>query len=299
MTDPGSPAAEEDGSFSASKVLVGGILAAGFCILVLLMMSAQMRSFMQFRVMPSSARNGHFSRLVHQDLGDVYLVGTTHLRHYSSSSYGLRHLDALLQNAGADVVFVEARQEEVARGFYGDGPVEMPYIALRAKELQLQVRGYDWWVEKTSEAKATGKTREQHMLDRLLAGLRETSPTHRKALVFIGYASFDRLRSRLQEQGFETGALDDDTKDKWFTPTAAEDAFRFPAGMADAVQRRVSLLEERQKTAIDLKWKKDLERVIQRRKELLKHVQGVGERAAPTTPPTPAPPQGTPDEAAP
>ena len=58
--------------------------------------------------------------------------------------------------------------------------------------------------------------------------------------------------------------------------------------MSNAIERRLELLGERQEKALDLKWKKDLERVIQRRQELLKHVKSVGERAMPKAPKTAA-----------
>ncbi|MCP4498399.1 MAG: hypothetical protein GY822_00330 [Deltaproteobacteria bacterium] len=270
-----APAFAKQPSISLKRVFVGGVATVIVCVVLLLLLSMQMRSFLMYRVAPEAARNHNFIRLHHEAHGEVLLLGTTHMRHFTSTDFGLQHLEAILENTKPSQAFVEMQQEEVERGFYGDGPVEMPFIALRSIELGIAVKGFDWWMEKKSDANRTGKKRGEHMFDRL----RLTLPKEGRSLVFLGYAQVADLKKRLLGIGFVEKTFTDDEKNTFFA--FESHALVFPHGMKEVVRERVVLLKKRAEATQSLKWRNDLQRVIDRRTELLNYIDLKGERMKP------------------
>ena len=202
--------------FSAIGALMGVILIATA-------LQKELRDTVLYAVAPSHARNLNF---VHFKKGqvDVYVLGTIHGRHLSTDDFSLNHLRAVLSHLRPDSVLLEMRPEEIAKGRWGDGPVETPFVALTAKAMGIRIDGIDW---------RNDDARDDHIFQNLIAGL----PVHGSVLVLIGYSHVPEQAERLARHGFEECEFPPKAKAKLFVlPT---EPFHFPAGMKRAIQQRI------------------------------------------------------------
>jgi len=103
---------------------LGGLVFL-LAVLSVPLLSSEIRSFLVFQIAPGYARDGHFLRLTGHGQ-TVYLLGTIHGNHLRSEAYSLWHIQAVVQNLKPDLLLVESRPEELAKGNWGDGPIEMP-----------------------------------------------------------------------------------------------------------------------------------------------------------------------------
>lgn len=78
---------------------------------------------------------------------EVMVVGTEHRGHLLQPGYPLSWLETLLRSWKPDLLLVEIRPEALAAGHLEDGPLEMSYVTLVARELGIPVVGIDWYRE--------------------------------------------------------------------------------------------------------------------------------------------------------
>lgn len=88
----------------------------------------EVRDLALVTIAPSYARDANFVRFSKGPV-EVFVLGTIHGRHLTTPAYSLAHLLAVVANMAPDLLLVESRPEELARGRWGDGPIEMPFAA--------------------------------------------------------------------------------------------------------------------------------------------------------------------------
>lgn len=121
------------------------------------------------------------------DAAEVVVVGTEHRGHIVKPGYPMHHLEALLRAYHPELVLVEIRPEQLAAGRLEDGPLEMSYMAIVARELRIPVEGIDWFRDSDLSAPALPNDAEgEREYERDFAGQAER---------FDSYASFEELNS--------------------------------------------------------------------------------------------------------
>ncbi len=215
-------------------------------LLVLLLVAAasvrEVRDLVLYTVAPATARDANFVRYS-KGPAAVLLLGTIHGRHLTTPAFGLGHLRAVLANAAPAVLLVEARPAELARGRWGDGPLEMPFAALWGRALGLRVDGIDGWSPELQGARRTDDTRD----DQLFQNLLERLPADGEALVLVGFSHVPELAGRLEAAGFVEGGLPDERKAALFAGALAPPPW--PPGLAEALRQRIADAEAEAITA--------------------------------------------------
>ena len=77
----------------------------------------------------------------------VAVVATLHAAHLHVAGYPVALLGEVMRAARPDLVLVEIRPEPFAAGHLEDGPFEMTYATLVARERGIAVEPIDWWQE--------------------------------------------------------------------------------------------------------------------------------------------------------
>lgn len=260
-----------EGYKRAFKRLAIGLGLVGLVAVVALALLPELRNYVLYRIAPGYARDANFVRLQKGPV-DVYLLGTIHGRHLTTEEYSLAHLKAAITRLEPDFVLVEARPEEIARGRWGDGPIEMPFSALTARAAGITVDGIDWWQLSETEGRSTDDERD----DRIYEHLKSKLPVKGVVLVLIGFSHIPELVDRLEDDGFEESDFD---KTQLFE--LVDEPFAYPAGMSAAISQRIADAEAeadsegRSKGAAD-----QLRALAADRKRFLKEVQSIGEYPA-------------------
>lgn len=222
-----------------AKTLAAVIALLAFGVLSM----GEVRSFLLYEVAPQRARDANFIKLTRGPL-EVFVLGTIHGKHLSTPDFSLAHLGAAIEALKPDVLLVEARPEELARGRFGDGPIEMPYATLFARARSIPVEGIDWWQPQGS-LRRTDDNRD----DRIFELLKERLPPSGTVLVLIGYSHVPEQRDRLQAEGFLPGVFTDDDKRRVFE--LGPEPFTFPPGMGEAIRQRIEDAEEAARSSPD------------------------------------------------
>jgi len=251
------------------RVLAEALAALALLAVAALVAWPELRSAALFVVAPRVARDASTVRLARGDV-QVTLIGTIHGRHLSTPEYGLAHLKAALVHLKPALVLVEARPDEVARGRWGDGPIEMPFVALWARALSLPVDGIDWWTPRGPGGRRTDDERD----DRIFRNLQGRLPAAGAVLVTVGYSHVPEQVARLIAAGFVTVPLDDADKQALFTPL--DEPFAYPAGMAAAIRQRIADCEAQAATA-EASFADDLRDVAAARRAYLDVIERTGE----------------------
>jgi hypothetical protein len=194
------------------------------------LLSSEIRCFLLFGLAPEYARDAHFLRLQGNEQ-EVYLLGTIHQGHQKSDAYSFWHLEAVIDHLHPDLVLVESRPEELARGNWADRPIEMPFASLTARSLGLEVGGIDWWQKAGSRPGTSSPQREQRMFDNVLQQL----PGHRTVLILVGYSHVAELRERLEGAGYASARFERSEKQALFSTSGRQRAF--PPGMTRYLQQ--------------------------------------------------------------
>jgi hypothetical protein len=209
--------------FATLLVVVGGALV----------WSRELRDTLLYEIAPRYARDANFVRLA-RGPESVYILGTIHGRHLSTSEYSLAHLKAVIAHLRADLLLVEARPRELAQGRWGDGPIEMPYAALTARSRGLRVDGIDWW---DSGAPARARRTDDVRDDKIFHNMMERLPGRGTALVLVGYSHVPELAARLASAGFAEQPITAEQKSRLFA--LLDEPFAYPPGMSAAIRRRI------------------------------------------------------------
>jgi hypothetical protein len=260
---PDRPARRWPRRLALASALVLIVVVTGLALLPELRLAALLA------VSPRTGRDACVVRLQQRGV-TVTLLGTLHGGHLDTPAYGLPHLKAALVHLAPDRVLVEQRPDELARGRWGDGPLEMPFVALWARHLALAVDGIDWWRPRGDTARRTDAERD----DRLFQNLVERLPPAGTALVVVGFSHVPELAERLTAAGFVPVAMTSEAKAALFEPDPGPLAF--PPGMAAAIRQRIDDTEAELATATGREHD-DLAAVLASRRAYLQLIERTGE----------------------
>jgi hypothetical protein len=228
----------------------------------------ELRDAVAFGVAPGWAARRALVRLEDDRGRAVTLVGTIHGAHLATPAFGLWHLAGAVDRAAPEIVLVESRAEELARGNTCDGPVEMGFVTLRSRGRGLEVRGVDHW----ERAAVTGgrhsdDDREEAIASRVLEAIGD----HRATIVFTGFSHTPEIAVRLRAKGFHDAPLGDADRARLVAPS--DDAGAWPPGMAACLERRIADDEAALAGEADAAWRANLERNIAARRAMLATVR--------------------------
>jgi len=208
-----------------------------------------------------------FHRLINNQGQTIYLLGTLHKTHLNFQWYSLKHIQALIKNLNPDLLLVESKPEELARGNWGDGPTEMPFASLTAQSLGIEVQGMDWWTKEGNDS----EEREEKMAKNILAAV----PGHRVVLILTGWSHVKGFLQYLEKAGYTVTKFPSAEKEKLFDTSNIK--FVFPPGMAYYIQKRIDIDSAALRSEKDKKWASTLESGIQLRQRLIQIIEQVGE----------------------
>lgn len=201
----------------------------------------------------------------------IYLLGTLHSTHLKFPWYSLGHIQALIKNLDPDLLLIESRPEELVNGNWGDGPIEMPFAALTAQSLGIEVQGMDWW--KKEDLLSDSTEREDRMMQNILAALQG----HRIVLILTGWSHVKGFLQRLEKAGYIYIEFPSAEKQKLFDISGTK--FVFPPGMSYYIQKRIDIDTVALLSESDSEWISRLESGIKARQKLLKIIEKVGEES--------------------
>ena len=184
-------------------------------------------TFIQFKLNPTKARTQHLVQLKHPKTGQViFLIGTTHQYHYSDDAYSIWHVKAVVEGVGVDTVMVEMMPDAVDDGRFGEGPVEMPFIALQARQQGLVVRGID--------ANWDGGWRGRQ--DEMFQNVQHVLPDVKRGLIASGFMHVRQFEEQLIGLGFERVPWSDAERQQLFERDVSQ---TWPAGLAHALREAI------------------------------------------------------------
>jgi hypothetical protein len=201
----------------------------------------EVRYAVGYEVFPETTRNASFDKYVSTSGVTLYHLGTIHGGHLESKTYGLGHLQAVIEGLRPDVLLVESLPEELEHGNDGDGPIEMPVVTLIARRAGIAVVGIDWWTEAwlLSSSGGTDEERDDHMF----ANLQRSLPAAGRVLVLTGFSHVLEFRSRYGAAGFTSAPFSGEEKDALFAGAPAE--FRVPDGLAESLDEGIARMSAR------------------------------------------------------
>lgn len=135
-----------------------------------------------------------------QDCKIIYLLGSLHHMHNNLPDFGYHHLKAVLINLKPELLLIESRQEEIDIGNFADGPLEMFYLHMAAKELGIPVKGVDWFSYTKSKPGGTNSTRDSKMNKNIL----KYSEGYSKTRVVVGATHMLIESKRLSKLGYKS-----------------------------------------------------------------------------------------------
>lgn len=251
-------------------VMLGGILA--FAAL-LVTFNSELRGGLLLTVAPGYFREIQFLRFTDGQGQELYLLGTIHEGHLTTPSYSLWHLQAVLEHLKPDLLLVESRPVELAKGNWGDGPIEMPFASLTAQAEGTEVQGMDWWVKESVTAMGSNSDeREDRMFQNILTAL----PNHRTVLILTGWSHVEGFQRRLRGKRYDELPFSSAERQGLFDMAGITPVF--PKGMTHYIQKRIEIDRLALQSETDSFWQDRIEKGIAVRRELLKTIAEVGEQ---------------------
>ena len=185
-------------------------------------------TFVQFRLRPERVRTQQLVQLQNPTTQQVvFLVGTTHQYHYEDPAYSIWHLKAAITGVAADTVFIEMMRDAVEEGRLGEGPVEMPFIALVAKEAGLRVFGVDSGWEGGWQGRQT----------RMYQQVQRDLPTSKRAVIAAGFMHVEQFQTQLEGDGFVVVDWSDEHKSAVCDAPIAQ---TWPPGLTEALNAAIA-----------------------------------------------------------
>jgi hypothetical protein len=153
---------------------------------------------------------------------------------------------AIVTGLDVDAVLVEMMPDAIDEGRFGDGPVEMPFIALAAKDAGIVVAGMD--------AGWDGGWRGRQ--DRMFEHVQRHLPNHRRVLITSGFMHVRQFEEQLQAHGFVLAPWSEEERQAIFRrpveevwPKALAPALRAAIGRA-----RAGTLQTDPERSADMEW---------------------------------------------
>ena len=203
-----------------------------------------------------------------KDGKEVLFLGTLHDMHFTFDEYRFNHLKAVLLNYKPDVLLVESRQTEMDLGNYADGPIEMFYLSMIARNLSIPVIGIDWFDHKNHKPGTTNKLRDEHIFNNIVDCILE----YKKPLVIIGATHLLVGDKLLKNKGFDNVKLEMDFSKRLFK--LVDEDLVFDKDTVMYLQKRI----KREKyfldnNDLDDKWSSSINMQIQNLERFIKKVE--------------------------
>lgn len=229
------------------------------------------RSHIYSKVNPANFKYSVFHKVERGDQ-TIYLLGTMHSAHLNSKGYSLLNIKAVIENVHPDLLLLESRPEELEKGNWGDGPIEMLYSNLTARKLGIAVDGMDWWMEGEGKPGTTYEQRDDRMVENILTRIGD----YKSILVLTGHSHIPEFIKRLKAHNFSKVTFKRGDKAKLFALN--EEIMFFPLGMAESIKTRIKHDEKMLTIVEDPDWQGALLSLIEFWRDVLKDVEMVGER---------------------
>jgi hypothetical protein len=230
----------------------------------------EIRDTVWLHLSPASFRDAQLQCFAGPSGQHLYLMGTIHGAHLTTPAYPLTQVRAVIVHLRPDLVLVEARPEEVARGNLGDGPIEALYAELAARQAGLASSGIDWWTMGADhQVNPPGRD------DRMVANLLQAADGRPVSLALVGYSHAGPFRDRLVARGWRPVPVPAAEKARLFDASGL--SADFPVGMSAFVRRRIAADQATLATTSDRFWRQRLQDAIVARQSLLKTIAVAGE----------------------
>jgi hypothetical protein len=195
-------------------------------------------------------------KLVKEDK-ETYILGSLHHMHYHLLDFNFQHLKAVLTNLKPDILLVESRQEELEKGNFADGPIEMYYLHMAARDLNIPVKGVDWFSYNESKPGTTNKKRDQMITQNIIS----LSKGHNKVLVVIGATHMLVGTKMLRKSGYKRVDLSLEFKNSLYSNIDNE--LVFPRDTIKYINKRIEIEKDKlQSQAMNEIWRNATQRVI-------------------------------------
>ncbi len=189
---------------------------------------------------------------------EIYLLGSLHHMHNGLPNFGYQHLKAVLMNLNPDVLLIESRQEEIETGNVADGPLEMFYLHMAAKDKGIPVKGVDWFSYTETKPGGTNKTRDNQISKNIL----RYSKGYKKVLIVVGATHMLIESKRFKKLGYKSSKIEQTQLNSIFKTN--ETTHVFPETTIKFLDIRISRENEILKIKdLDNKWRIATTRVIE------------------------------------
>ena len=146
-----------------------------------------------------------------------------------------------LENIRPDLLLLESCQEEIEKGNIADGPPEMIYLHLFAKDLGIPVKGIDWIDLENSKPGTTNKQRDNEIINNIV----NYSKNVKKVMVVYGASHFLLNLPKFENKDFDKIDLTKDEIDIIYSNLDKQ--FEFHKDTAKYIKIRI----EEQKKLLD------------------------------------------------
>jgi len=195
-------------------------------------------------------------RLVKEDK-EIYILGSLHHMHYNLPNYSFQHLKAVLTNLKPDILLIESRQEELEKGNFADGPIEMYYLHMAARDLNIPVKGVDWFSYNESKPGTTNKKRDHIITQNII----NSSKGQNKVLVVVGATHMLVETKMLKQKGYKIDSLDLEDKQSLFINSDKD--LIFPRDTIKYIKKRIEIEKDNlQSQTMSEIWQNATQRVI-------------------------------------
>ncbi|PCJ18611.1 MAG: hypothetical protein COB02_10760 [Candidatus Cloacimonadota bacterium] len=208
------------------------VIALLIFIVVFLLPLKEIKSFLDFKLFPSGAKLRYFKKLVNKKNQTVYLLGTAHYMHIANKDYSFWHIKAVIKSLSPDLLLVEIRDSALSKGRWGEGPIEMPFAALVAKNNKIIVHGMDDWSDQFT-------IRENNMVKNSL----DKIDVSKKTLILTGFSHISGFLKRFEKSGFQEQHFSSKNKKSIFKKTVNK---KFPLKLSEELNKMIHLVKEGQ-----------------------------------------------------
>jgi|GEM_PF-1330761 len=165
----------------------------------------------------------------------IMFIGTVHWGHIKGKFYELRELRNIYSKVNPEVVMVESRPEQIAKGNVADGPIEMLYTYLHAKNDGYTVAGIDYHTLH-DKSNSTTVSRDNKMLD----NIEREMANHQLGLVFEGASHILTQKKEMKRRGYKEVKLSKkETKDLFKGDLYSNE---FPKGSVDYLKYKIEVI---------------------------------------------------------
>ncbi|XMB85367.1 hypothetical protein RJG79_08030 [Mycoplasmatota bacterium WC44] len=208
------------------------------------------------------------TKFVEQE-NEIYMIGSLHGMHFQLENFSFLHLKAALENIQPDLLLLESCQEEIEKGNIADGPPEMLYLHLFAKELGIPVKGIDWTDLENSKPGTTNEKRDKEIVKNII----NYSKNIKKVMVVYGASHYLLNLPIFENKDFYKVELTNDEIDSIYSNL--DDKFEFHKDTAKYIKIRI---EEEKKLLdsdkVSSEWKERIPMLIKELEGFVQMLQG-------------------------